>query len=109
MEPEIDEADLPRCRKCGALARPGVVWFGEIPHHIEDIFALVERADLALVIGTSSTVNPAAKLASKVKGRGGKVAVFNADRSNGDEEADFLFLGPCETMLPDALGFEKNS
>lgn len=56
MEPEIDEADLPRCRKCGALARPGVVWFGEIPHPIEDIFALVERADLALVIGTSSTV-----------------------------------------------------
>ena len=56
MEPEIDEADLPRCRKCGALARPGVVWFGEIPRHMEDIFALVERADLALVFGTSSTV-----------------------------------------------------
>ncbi|ETW77534.1 hypothetical protein HETIRDRAFT_125388 [Heterobasidion irregulare TC 32-1] len=91
--------------KCGYR----VVWFGEIPHHIEDIFALVKRADLALVIGTSSTVNPAAKLASKMKGRGGKVAVFNADRSNEDEEADFLFLGPCETMLPDALGFEKNS
>ena len=36
---------------------------------------------------------------------GGKVAVFNLDRSEGDEDADFLFLGPAETTLPKALGF----
>jgi NAD-dependent deacetylase sirtuin 5 len=57
IEPVIDVADLPRCTKCGALARPGVVWFGEIPQHIPTIDKLVDRADLCLVVGTSSTVS----------------------------------------------------
>lgn len=57
VEPIVDEADLPRCTKCGALARPGVVWFGEVPRHMETIDRLVDQADLCLVLGTSSTVS----------------------------------------------------
>lgn len=48
---------------------------------------------------------PAAGYASIVQSNGGKVAVFNLDRSAGDEDADFLFLGPCEETVPEALGF----
>jgi NAD-dependent deacetylase sirtuin 5 len=40
-----------------------------------------------------------------VRKNGGKVAVFNLERSQKDEEADFLFLGPCEETIPQALGF----
>lgn len=47
---------------------------------------------------------PAASYMHKVKRRGGKVAIFNVERSNGDEIADFLFLGPCEDTIPEALG-----
>ncbi|KAI0723340.1 DHS-like NAD/FAD-binding domain-containing protein [Earliella scabrosa] len=103
-EPEIDVKDLPKCRKCGSLARPGVVWFGERPWYLDEIDELVEEADLCIVVGTSSTVYPAAGYAYEVKEHGGKVAVFNLDRSQGDEEADFLFLGPAEATLPRALG-----
>ena len=49
---------------------------------------------------------PAAGYASEVKARGGKVAVFNVDRSDRDQKADFLFLGPCEETLPIALGLK---
>ena len=121
-DPEIDLAALPRCSKCGSLARPGVVWFGEEPHHLGLIDDLVEEADLCLVIGTSSTVrlafsllsvgvihisdqvHPAASYAHDVKSGGGKVAVFNLERSEGDSHADYLFLGPCEETIPTALG-----
>ncbi|KAF5387798.1 hypothetical protein D9615_000186 [Tricholomella constricta] len=103
-EPDIQVAELPRCSKCNALARPGVVWFHEIPLHLRAIRSLVNRADLCLVVGTSSTVYPAAGYASQVQENGGKVAVFNLERSSGDEEANFLFLGPCEETLPKALG-----
>ena len=48
-------------------------------------------------------MQPVAGFASQVKGHGGKVAIFNIDRSNNDEEADFLFLGSCDITLPDAL------
>lgn len=57
VEPVVNEADLPHCTKCGALTRPGVVWFGEVPHHLETIDRLVMRADLCIVVGTSSTVS----------------------------------------------------
>ncbi|KAJ7043130.1 NAD-dependent protein deacylase [Mycena alexandri] len=97
-------AELPRCSKCNALARPGVVWFGEQPKELDTIDKLVEAADLCLVVGTSSTVYPAAQYAEMVQENGGKIAVFNLERSAGDTEADFLFLGPCEKTLPEALG-----
>ncbi|OCH94259.1 DHS-like NAD/FAD-binding domain-containing protein [Obba rivulosa] len=107
IEPDVPLDDLPRCSKCGALTRPGVVWFGEQPQHMDAITELVDKADLCLVVGTSSTVYPAAGFAYQVKENGGKVAVFNLDRSEGDHMADFLFLGPCEETLPKALGLNK--
>ncbi|KAI0802108.1 DHS-like NAD/FAD-binding domain-containing protein [Irpex lacteus] len=103
VEPDIPLQDLPRCSRCGSLARPGVVWFGERPRYLSRIDKLVEEADLCIVVGTSSTVYPAAGYAAEVQDHGGKVAVINLDRSEGDEDADFLFLGPCEKTLPEAL------
>jgi NAD-dependent deacetylase len=53
----------PRCRQCGGLARPGVVWFGEPID--PDVFRACEdalRCDLFLSVGTSSVVHPAAGL-----------------------------------------------
>ncbi|THH12625.1 hypothetical protein EW146_g7520 [Bondarzewia mesenterica] len=106
MEPSISKADLPCCKNCGALARPGVVWFGEMPHDLKIVDRLVSKADLCLVVGTSSTVYPAASYAEEVRNHGGKVAVFNLNRSDGDDDADFLFLGPCKELLPKALPFQ---
>ncbi|KAG7089153.1 hypothetical protein E1B28_010859 [Marasmius oreades] len=103
IDPEIGLDQLPKCKKCGGLARPGVVWFEEMPLHLDLIDELVEKADLCIVVGTSSTVYPAAGYASAVRNNGGKVAVFNLERSAGDHRADFLFLGPCEELLPRAL------
>lgn len=55
-ETNIPPEQLPRCPACGALARPGVVWFGEKPYHLDEINSIVYKADMCLVIGTSSTV-----------------------------------------------------
>lgn len=116
--------ELPRCPTCGALARPGVVWFGEKPYHLDEINSIVYKADMCLVIGTSSTVGfcssqvhfcvhvvpnpdqlsfqvrPASTYAYRVQRHGGKVAVFNLDPSEKDELADFVFRGGCENILP---------
>jgi NAD-dependent deacetylase len=54
----------PRCPQCGALLRPGVVWFGE--GLTKDSWAQAEEAardcDAFFVIGTSALVYPAAAL-----------------------------------------------
>jgi NAD-dependent deacetylase len=54
----------PKCPQCGALVRPGVVWFGEgLP---QEAWAEAETAakecDVFFVIGTSALVYPAAAL-----------------------------------------------
>ncbi len=56
-EADIPVAELPRCAACGKLARPGVVWFGEMPMMLDEISQLVFKADMCLVVGTSSTVS----------------------------------------------------
>jgi NAD-dependent deacetylase sirtuin 5 len=45
--------------------------------------------------------------AAEIQDAGGKVAVFNISRSEGNEEGDFLFLGSCEETLPKALGLSN--
>ncbi|KAJ8481395.1 hypothetical protein ONZ51_g6030 [Trametes cubensis] len=100
----IPEEQLPRCAKCGALARPGVVWFNERPLYLDEINSIVYKADMCLVIGTSSQVRPASTYAYRVRRRGGKVALFNMDPSEKDiAGADFVFKGPCEVLLPAIL------
>ncbi|KAF9527939.1 DHS-like NAD/FAD-binding domain-containing protein [Crepidotus variabilis] len=103
-EPLVRRADLPHCPLCGQLCRPGVVWFGERPYRIKEILDLADEADLCIVVGTSALVQPASKLSQRVKDHGGRVAVFNLEQSNHSEEADFLFLGPCEQRLGEVFG-----
>ncbi|KDQ65168.1 hypothetical protein JAAARDRAFT_168103 [Jaapia argillacea MUCL 33604] len=107
-ENDIPEDALPRCQQCGALARPGVVWFDEKPLRLDDINSIVYKADLCLVVGTSSTVYPAAGYAYRVKRHNGTVAVFNLEPNKGDEHADFVFLGRCEDELPRVLGVSES-
>ena len=76
------------------------------------------HVDLILVIGTSGVVYPAAGYAWHVKSQGGKVAIFNIESdSSGEEFYDWMFegyafisttliLGPCEDLLPNALGID---
>jgi NAD-dependent deacetylase len=50
------------CRKTGAL-RPDIVWFGEIPYHMDEIQTALDQADIFAAIGTSGVVYPAAGFA----------------------------------------------
>ena len=56
---ELNEGDL--CEK-GSQLRPHVVWFGEAVPAIEEAAAIVKKAEIFLIIGTSMNVYPAAGL-----------------------------------------------
>ncbi|HYF35026.1 MAG TPA: NAD-dependent deacylase [Prosthecobacter sp.] len=49
----------PQCQSSGGM-RPDIVWFGEMPYHMEEIMAALQRADIFVSIGTSGFVYPAA-------------------------------------------------
>lgn len=87
---ELAQGIPPHCSKCGGRARPNVVWFGEsLPQDTfqKAIHAFAE-ADVALVIGTSGVVEPAASLARLAKEQGAYVIEINPKRTPLSHVAD---------------------
>ena len=62
---EEANGDVPRCKSCGGLLRPDVIWFGEsLPRaELESAVEAARACQVFLSIGTSGTVQPAASLA----------------------------------------------
>ncbi len=92
----------PICPQCGELLRPDIVWFGEaldmdILLKASKAFA---QADIALVVGTSAVVYPAAQLPLNTLDNGGKLYEFNMERTPLSDQATATFLGPSEETLP---------
>ena len=94
--------DPPRCAICGAMMRPGVVWFGEDLPRVARFRAdhAAESCDLCLVVGTSGLVYPAAALPGVAKENGARVIVVNPQPSALDETADIVLAAPAGECLP---------
>ena len=98
--------ELPPQCECGALLRPGVVWFGEgLPHVVwESAERAAEEADVFLVIGTSALVYPAAGLAGIAKRSGAKVVEINIAETPLSHLTDAFLQGPSAELLPQLMG-----
>lgn len=94
----------PRCG-CGALLRPGVVWFGEsLP---QDVWGEAEQAarsaEVFFVVGTSAVVYPAAGLVQMAKASGAKVIEINVARTAVSGAVDEFLQGPSGELLPELV------
>lgn len=69
------------CKAAGAL-RPHVVWFGEVPLHMEEIYAALVRADRFVAIGTSGSVYPAAGFVAEARALGLRTCELNLEPSD---------------------------
>jgi len=95
------ETPCPNCQSTGTL-RPHVVWFGEIPLQMEEIYEALEDADLFISIGTSGNVYPAAGFVQAVKQIGDCHSVeLNLDPSNGATLFDETIYGPASEVVPE--------
>lgn len=90
------------CPACGAAGgmRPNVVWFGEMPMHMDAIAAAIEMADLFVAIGTSGTVYPAAGFVDAAREAGVRTAEINLQRSERAGAFDEVMLGPATAVVP---------
>ena len=71
------------CPKCSATAtRPDIVWFGEMPYLMDDIYASLEAADMFVSIGTSGNVYPAAGFVEIAAQAGARTLELNLERSD---------------------------
>ena len=93
--------DRPPCPACGSPSlRPDVVWFGEMPYRMDEIYAAVRAADLFVSIGTSGAVYPAAGLVRDARASGAATLELNLERSQGSTWFDQTRLGPASELVP---------
>ena len=87
------------CSESGGL-RPDVVWFGEMPYHMEEIEYLLAKADLFVSIGTSGTVYPAAGFVQAARTFGARTLELNLEASEGARLFDEAITGPATEIVP---------
>lgn len=91
----------PPCPACGQRAlRPDIVWFGEQPYRMGEIYAAIARADLFVSIGTSGAVYPAAGFVEEARRVGARTLELNLDPSLGSTNFDQTRLGPASELVP---------
>lgn len=80
----------PVCSRCASRARPNVVWFGEaLPQEVfQKAVNAFAMCDVALIIGTSGVVEPAASLARLAKRQGAFVIEINPTETPLSRVAD---------------------
>jgi NAD-dependent deacetylase len=93
------EQRCPDCGKAGGL-RPDVVWFGEMPYHMERIYQALGRADLFLSIGTSGNVYPASGFVAEARRNGARAVELNLEPSEGVTMFHEAHHGPASEIVP---------
>lgn len=112
MKQMISRHQVPRCvhSACGGLVKPDIVFFGEaLPEDFHRNRTLPSSADLAIIMGTSLTVQPFASLPGFCA-EGVPRVLLNLERVGGlgSRADDVLLLGDCDQgvrKLASALGW----
>jgi NAD-dependent deacetylase len=92
------------CDACGHdRLRPDVVWFGEVPMHLDEIARALAACTHFLAVGTSGVVYPAAGFLAEARRRGAWTLVQALEEpENADPRDDFL-PGRAAEVLPARL------
>jgi len=85
--------------------RPAVVWFGEMlpMAALESADRAAQACDVALIVGTSGAVWPAAGLAALARRAGAFVAIVNPNESEIDDAAHVALRATAAQALPQLL------
>lgn len=98
-------SDLSADLVCAACGRPGglrphVVWFGEMPLGMDEIYAALGECDLFVSIGTSGNVYPAAGFVAEARAAGGHTVELNLEPSEGHSMFEERIYGPASKVVP---------
>ncbi|WP_116130948.1 NAD-dependent deacylase [Tropicimonas sp. IMCC34043] len=90
-----------RCPACDCVAtRPDVVWFGEMPYHMEEIDRHLRDAELFAAIGTSGQVYPAAGFVMLAAAAGARTININLEGADGNDAFEESLIGPATRIVP---------
>lgn len=90
------------CTACGTqgVTRPDIVWFGEMPYHMDEIAEALSQVELFAAIGTSGQVWPAAGFVEEARRNGAHCVEINLDASDVSAAFHEHLLGPASETVP---------
>ncbi|WP_261883087.1 Sir2 family NAD+-dependent deacetylase [Vibrio pelagius] len=97
---DIVTGELCHCCQIPAQMRPHIVWFGEMPLRMGDIYSALEDADLFISIGTSGVVYPAAGFVHDAKMHGAHTIEINLEPSAVESEFVEKRYGKASIEVP---------
>lgn len=96
--------ELVPCAACGHDAlRPDVVWFGEVPHHLDAIEQALDACTHFVSIGTSGVVYPAAGCLALARARGAQTIVNSLDAPDNLDPRDRFLPGRAAQVVPELV------
>ncbi len=110
VEPPLDGSfRVPNCQRCNGILKPGVTFFGEnVPGpRVEQAFAMLSRADVLLVLGSSLAVYSGYRFVARAAQDEKPIAIVNSGPTRGDNVAAVRIeaaLGEALQGLAAALG-----
>jgi NAD-dependent deacetylase len=87
------------CQMAGTL-RPHIVWFGETPLYMDEIYAALSSCDLFIAIGTSGNVYPAAGFVQAASQAGAYCIEINLEDSQVSDYFDEHIIGKAGETVP---------
>lgn len=97
---DVSEDDRCHCCQFPSVLRPHVVWFGEMPLGMDQIYQALEQADVFIAIGTSGHVYPAAGFVHEAKLRGALTVELNLEPSQVGSEFEEKKYGLASEVVP---------
>ena len=91
-----------RCASCGQAGamRPNIVWFGEMPMHMNRIGEALEQAHAFVAIGTSGAVYPAAGYVAAARSLGITTCELNLEPADNAHQFDTAMYGKATETVP---------
>jgi len=96
----VEPSDLCECCEQTGNLRPHIVWFGEMPLYMDEIYQALANCDLFVAIGTSGNVYPAAGFVQMANQAGAKTLEINLEESNVATDFDEAIYGKAGEVLP---------
>lgn len=90
----------PWCMAAGRV-RPHIVWFGEMPFHMDEIHQRLASCDLFVSIGTSGNVYPAAGFVEIARRHGIPAVELNLEPSEGASQFTEHRYGAATRLVPE--------
>ena len=97
---DVTAEDKCHCCQFPAALRPHVVWFGEMPLGMDEIYSALADADIFIAIGTSGHVYPAAGFVHEARLHGAHTVELNLEPSQVGSEFAEKHYGLASEVVP---------